>query len=409
MGEVNSESETYSVMFKALKHPIRRRILNMIGEKPTSFSEILKALQIDSGHLTYHLDSLGELVSKNDHGEYQLSVFGRAAVKLFSDVEGVQEATSSQGLGFFDWRHWTKLKAITLVVIIIVGLASAVYFSNALSQKPVETPESYKPYTDYEFESPNFVVFDRFTTVAEIDVLDPRQSNTLQEISWSQSFEKGYNGTVFFHIFIYGEDLGTFHGFQRAFDVGIGPSLGWGHFEIGNVPYWEDVVRLDGDGPCTLALRLTGPIVEGERNAVRTYIQVDKMIVVESVTLSVNATKIGLGESIRLSGHVYPTPYIEGGHVEVMIRYDRGGQGGWEIPGRGKGIPVNPDGSFSIVWTPRKNGLYTFKASFSSWELTPATSDQSGGSPYPPFTIYSNTVVIEVEGGSADSDYGVPD
>ncbi len=396
-------------MFKALKHPIRRRILNMIGEKPASFSEILKTLEIDSGHLTYHLDSLGELVSKNGQGEYQLSVFGRAAVKLFSDVEGVRETFPSRRPAIFHMQYWTKLKAIILVIIIILGLGSAVYLSNALSQKPMETPQSYRAYTDYEFESPNFVVFDRFTTVAEIDVLDPRQSNTLQEISWSHSFEKGYNGTVYFHIFIYGEDLGTLHSIQRIFDVGVGPSLGWGHFEVGNVPYWEDVVRLDGEGPCTLALRLTGPIVDGQRNAVRTYIQVDKMIVVESVTLSVNATKIKLGESILLSGRVYPTPYIEGRHVEVTVEYDRGGQGGWEIPGRGKGILVNPDGNFSIVFMPRKNGLYTFKASFSSWKLTPTTSDQSVGSPYPSFTIYSNTVVIEIEGGSMDSDYGVPD
>jgi hypothetical protein len=168
-------------------------------------------------------------------------------------------------------------------------------------------------------------------------------------------------------------------------------------------------VRLDGDDPCTLGLRLTGPIVEGQRNAVRTYIQVDKMIVVDSVTLSVNATKIRLGESIRLSGRIYPTPYIEGKHVEVTVEYDRGGEGGWEIPGRGKGIPVNPDGSFSIVWTPRKNGPYEFKASLNSRELTPVSLDQSEGSPYPSFTIYSNTVALEVEGQNSDTDYGVPD
>jgi hypothetical protein len=177
------------------------------------------------------------LVSKNEHGEYQLSVFGRAAVKLFSDVEGVQEARSVHGVNLLDWTRRNKLNAIVLIAIIIVGLVASVYLSGVLSQKRTEIPQTYRPYTDYRFESPNLIVFDRFTTVAEIDVLDPRESNTLQEASWSHSFDKGgYNGTVYFHILIYGEDLGTLHGFERAFDVGVGPTLSWGHFEIGNVP-----------------------------------------------------------------------------------------------------------------------------------------------------------------------------
>ena len=407
-GEPDSESETYSVMFKALKHSIRRRILRMLAEKPASFTEILRALQIDSGRLTYHLDNLSELISKNERGEYQLSVFGQATVKLFSDVEGVQETRPSRGMSFLDLRHWSKLKAFTLIVIIIFGLGAGVYLSGALSQKPMEISQSQKPYTEYRFESPNFVVFDRFVTVTEIDVIDPREPNAFQKVSWSHSFDKGYDGTVYFHIFVYGEDLHTLHGFQRAFEVGISPNVGWGHFNLKDAP-WEDVIRLDGDGPYTLDLRLTGPIVEGQRNAVRTYIQVDKMIVVESVTLSVNATKIKLGESIKVTGSVHPNPYFEGRQVEVVVEYDRGGQGGWSISGRGKGIPINPDGSFSYLWKPRKNGLYELEASFSSDELAPITSDQSEGSPYPSFTIYSNTVVLEVEGQSSDTDYGVPD
>ena len=405
MGEVNPESETYSVMFKALTHPIRRRILNMIGEKPASFSEILRTLRIDSGHLTYHLDSLGELVSKNDHGEYQLSVFGRAATRVFSDVEGVERAQSSWSMRLFDWRHWSKLKAFALIAIIIAGSVAGIYLSNVLSQKPVETFQSTQPYTDYRFESPNFVVFDRFTTVTEIDVMDIRKSDTLREISWSHNIEKGHNGTVYLHIFIYGEDMGEFQGFQRNFDVIISPNVEWGSFNLENRPYWESVVRLDRDGPYGLELRLTGPIVEGQRNSVRTYVQIDKMIAMESVTLSVNASKIKLGESIKITGRVNPSPYLQDRQIEVMVRYDRGGQGGWEIPGRGKGIRINPDGTFSIIWKPPKNGIYEFKASFRSDELT----YRSEGSPYPSFTIYSNSVVLEVVGKSSDTDYGVPD
>ena len=81
------EDETYSLIFASLKHPIRRRILRMLGEKPLTYSEILEILSIDSGHFSYHLENLGDLTSKDKNGYYHLSSFGRAAVKLMGGVE----------------------------------------------------------------------------------------------------------------------------------------------------------------------------------------------------------------------------------------------------------------------------------------------------------------------------------
>jgi len=54
----DSEEETYSTMFTSLKHPARRKILRMLGEKPKNFSLILEELEISSSHLTYHLDKI---------------------------------------------------------------------------------------------------------------------------------------------------------------------------------------------------------------------------------------------------------------------------------------------------------------------------------------------------------------
>ncbi|NLF87929.1 winged helix-turn-helix transcriptional regulator [Candidatus Bathyarchaeota archaeon] len=84
-----SEEEVYSVMFKSLKHPVRRRILGLLNDKPLGFMEIASFLDLSSSHLTYHLESLGELVAKTPNGEYQLSSFGKAAVNA---MKGVQEA-----------------------------------------------------------------------------------------------------------------------------------------------------------------------------------------------------------------------------------------------------------------------------------------------------------------------------
>jgi len=84
MSEV--DDEVYSTIFNALRHGVRRRILRMLSEKHMTFTSINENLSISSSHLTYHLDSLKELVSKND-SNYRLSVFGRAAVDMMSNVE----------------------------------------------------------------------------------------------------------------------------------------------------------------------------------------------------------------------------------------------------------------------------------------------------------------------------------
>jgi predicted transcriptional regulator len=42
----------------------------MLAEKPRNFSTMLETLGISSSHLTYHLENLGELVTKLDDGRY---------------------------------------------------------------------------------------------------------------------------------------------------------------------------------------------------------------------------------------------------------------------------------------------------------------------------------------------------
>jgi hypothetical protein len=59
----------------------------MLRENDLTFSQILESLSMDSGHLSYHLDSLGDLIARSQDGKYGLSSFGLAAVKLMSRVE----------------------------------------------------------------------------------------------------------------------------------------------------------------------------------------------------------------------------------------------------------------------------------------------------------------------------------
>jgi DNA-binding transcriptional ArsR family regulator len=65
---LSDDEETYSTIFTALRHPIRRRILRMLAKERMSFTEMLNRLGIESPHLTYHLESLGILLAKTENG-----------------------------------------------------------------------------------------------------------------------------------------------------------------------------------------------------------------------------------------------------------------------------------------------------------------------------------------------------
>ncbi len=74
----DGKEEIYSIIFSSLKHPIRRKILRILADKSMAFTEMLELLGVSSSNLTYHLDSLGELVTKDNNGVYKLSTFGLA-------------------------------------------------------------------------------------------------------------------------------------------------------------------------------------------------------------------------------------------------------------------------------------------------------------------------------------------
>jgi len=127
----DSEEETYSTMFTSLKHPARRKILRMLGEKPKSFSRILEELGISSSHLTYHLENLGELVTKMDDGSYKLSTFGRAAVLTMKGVEEAPEIQPKHPLSLP--TIWKTIFSVLMIAVIILASLSYVQY-NSLNQ-----------------------------------------------------------------------------------------------------------------------------------------------------------------------------------------------------------------------------------------------------------------------------------
>jgi hypothetical protein len=108
------KEEIYSTMFSSLKHPIRRKILRILADKPLTFSAMLELLGVSSSNLTYHLESLGELVS-NEGGVYKLSTFGLASVSTMKIVEEAPPVhPKKQTVLSFKWK--------TVMGVLLIGL-----------------------------------------------------------------------------------------------------------------------------------------------------------------------------------------------------------------------------------------------------------------------------------------------
>ncbi len=127
----SSDDEIYSIMFSSLKHPARRKILRMLSDKQMTFSKMLEELGISSSHLTYHLENLGELVSKSDNGRYRLSTFGEAAVSTMKIVEEAPAVPSKQHLALP--LKWKTIFVVFTIAIVLLSTMSYVQFA-ALSQ-----------------------------------------------------------------------------------------------------------------------------------------------------------------------------------------------------------------------------------------------------------------------------------
>lgn len=131
MANDKNEEETYSLIFSSLKHPIRRKILRMLEHHELTFSEILEILAIDSGHLSYHLDNLGELVTRTRDGKYGLSSFGTAAVKLMGGVEEYDARTTP-----------SRSKAVTVAKIFSLALALTLLLVSLYSMNLVTSAQT---------------------------------------------------------------------------------------------------------------------------------------------------------------------------------------------------------------------------------------------------------------------------
>lgn len=164
----DSEEEIYSIMFSSLKHPARRKILRMLAKKPMTFSQMLEALGVSSSHLTYHLENLGELVSRQETGEYRLSTFGAASVETMKVVEEAPAVRSKHGFPLS--LKWRSLLAILVIAVVLFGSMSYVQYAslNQLSGEHELLESRYAQLLSWSASADNAITF--IQDVIQIDI-----------------------------------------------------------------------------------------------------------------------------------------------------------------------------------------------------------------------------------------------
>ena len=144
------DEETYSAVFNALRHKVRRDILHFLEDGEHSFKEIMDALHVSSNHLTYHLDNLDGFITKTEHG-YKLSETGEAALR----ITGTVDTLKPMKLSGEDKRRLNVIIVVLSICIIVIA-ASTVELGiissgkderlNALSREAENYTDQFKVY-----------------------------------------------------------------------------------------------------------------------------------------------------------------------------------------------------------------------------------------------------------------------
>ena len=117
------EEDTYTTIFRALKHPIRRKILHMLDESSLTYTDILNELGVETGFLNYHLESLNNLIKKEDN-KYQLSDIGRASMHLTTRLENKVEQ-EPRSFTFLDKKYRVTQLFIPVILILLIFSGSS--------------------------------------------------------------------------------------------------------------------------------------------------------------------------------------------------------------------------------------------------------------------------------------------
>ncbi len=126
---MSADEEEVSKVLSVLSHKIRRQILLILNQNgETSFTDLMKALDIDTGKLSFHIRTLSIFVEQTTSGKYKLNREGEDAVRVIMDVMSWAELTSAEkkaselSLASFSKRSYAFLIDFGIMILLAVPL-----------------------------------------------------------------------------------------------------------------------------------------------------------------------------------------------------------------------------------------------------------------------------------------------
>jgi uncharacterized RDD family membrane protein YckC len=130
------DEENVSKVLSVLSHRLRREILLLLSEKgECSFTDLLNALNVDTGKLSFHIRNLSVFMEQTPSGKYKLSKIGENAVRVIRDVESwaevadVNRKTTNLPIASFQRRVYAYLIDGLMILAIALILTPAAIIS----------------------------------------------------------------------------------------------------------------------------------------------------------------------------------------------------------------------------------------------------------------------------------------
>jgi uncharacterized RDD family membrane protein YckC len=90
------DQDEVSKVLVVLSHPLRREILSNLEEKgELSFTDIMNAIKVDTGKLSFHIRNLTGFIEQTETGKYKLTRMGEHAISLVKGLETWVEDTGA--------------------------------------------------------------------------------------------------------------------------------------------------------------------------------------------------------------------------------------------------------------------------------------------------------------------------
>lgn len=129
------DQETVSKIFSVLSHPLRRAILLNLSEKgELSFTDLMNALNVDTGKLSFHIRNLEDFLEQTSTSKYRVTRLGENAIGLINDLKtwvrdvDLIRKTSVHPIANLKKRAFASLIDFTVVfaVLTVIALISSI-------------------------------------------------------------------------------------------------------------------------------------------------------------------------------------------------------------------------------------------------------------------------------------------